>query len=59
MNISELIYYLIELKNKNGDLIVQARDKQGTLHNLDVTPKVEQSVDVISGKKRKVVLIEP
>jgi hypothetical protein len=59
MNISELIYYLIDLKNKNGDLLVQARDKEGTLNNVDITPKIEQSVDVITGKKRKVVIIEP
>ena len=57
MTISELIYYLIGLKNKNGDLMVQARDKQGTLHNVDVTPKIE--TNTIAGKKQKIVIIEP
>jgi DNA uptake protein ComE-like DNA-binding protein len=57
MTISELIEHLTAIKEKEGDLVVAARDKHGHVEDIDAVPYVDS--DAIGFQRRLFVVIEP
>ena len=57
MTISELIGYLTDIKEKEGDLEVRCPNSHGHLEDIDKIPHVDS--DAIGFKRRLFVVIEP
>jgi len=57
MTISELIGYLTDIKEKEGDLDVCSNNSHGHLDDIDTIPHVDS--EAVGFKRRMFVIIEP